>query len=76
MKRRRELPGGRWCRRRSTQPASHHEGKSQARNITAGAKKVVISAPAGKDLKTIVYSVNEKTLSAEDQIISCRLCTN
>ncbi len=48
--------------------------KSQA-HITAGAKKVVISAPAGKDLKTIVYSVNEKTLSAEDQIISAASCT-
>ena len=39
-------------------------------HIQAGAKKVVISAPAGKDLKTIVYSVNEKTLTAEDQVIS------
>ena len=36
-------------------------------HISAGAKKVVISAPAGNDLKTIVYSVNEKTLTAEDQ---------
>ncbi len=48
--------------------------KSMA-HITAGAKKVVISAPAGKDLKTIVYSVNEKTLTAEDQIISAASCT-
>ena len=39
-------------------------------HINAGAKKVVISAPAGNDLKTIVYSVNEKTLTAEDQIVS------
>ena len=39
-------------------------------HINAGAKKVVISAPAGKDLPTIVYSVNEKTLTAEDNIIS------
>ena len=39
----------------------------------AGAKKVVISAPAGNDLKTIVYSVNEKTLTPEDQIRSARL---
>mgnify|MGYP000534383013 CR=1 FL=1 len=39
-------------------------------HLDAGAKKVVISAPAGNDLKTIVYSVNEKTLTAEDQIIS------
>ena len=43
--------------------------KSMA-HINAGAKKVVISAPAGKDLKTIVYSVNEKTLTPEDKIIS------
>jgi hypothetical protein len=48
--------------------------KSQA-HIDAGAKKVVISAPAGKDLKTIVYSVNEKTLTAEDKIISAASCT-
>ena len=48
--------------------------KSQA-HIDAGAKKVVISAPAGSDLKTIVYSVNEKTLSAEDTIISAASCT-
>ena len=48
--------------------------KSMA-HITAGAKKVVISAPAGKDLKTIVYSVNEKTLTPDDQIISAASCT-
>lgn len=48
--------------------------KSQA-HIDAGAKKVVISAPAGKDLKTIVYSVNEKTLDASDKIISAASCT-
>ncbi len=48
--------------------------KSQA-HIDAGAKKVVISAPAGNDLKTIVYSVNEKTLSADDTIISAASCT-
>ena len=48
--------------------------KSQA-HIDAGAKKVVISAPAGKDLKTIVYSVNEKTLTKEDKIISAASCT-
>ena len=42
--------------------------KSMA-HIQAGAKKVVISAPAGNDLKTIVFSVNEKTLTAEDQVI-------
>ena len=44
-------------------------------HIEAGAKKVVISAPAGNDLKTIVYSVNENTLTADDQIISAASCT-
>ena len=48
--------------------------KSQA-HIDAGAKKVVISAPAGSDLKTIVYSVNEGTLTADDTIISAASCT-
>ena len=48
--------------------------KSQA-HINAGAKKVVISAPAGNDLPTIVYSVNENTLTAEDTIISAASCT-
>ena len=43
--------------------------------IEAGAKKVVISAPAGKDLKTIVFGVNEDTLTADDQIISAASCT-
>ena len=44
-------------------------------HVTAGAKKVVISAPAGNDLPTIVYSVNENTLKPEDQIISAASCT-
>ena len=48
--------------------------KSQA-HINAGAKKVVISAPAGNDLPTIVYSVNEKILTKEDKIISAASCT-
>ena len=48
--------------------------KSMA-HINAGAKKVVISAPAGNDLKTIVFSVNEETLTADDQIISAASCT-
>ncbi len=48
--------------------------KSQA-HINAGAKKVVISAPAGKDLPTIVYGVNEGTLTADDKIISAASCT-
>ena len=50
------------------------KAKSQA-HIDAGAKKVVISAPAGNDLPTIVYSVNEDTLTAEDTIISAASCT-
>ena len=48
--------------------------KSMA-HINAGAKKVVISAPAGNDLKTIVFSVNNETLTADDQIISAASCT-
>ncbi len=44
-------------------------------HVKAGAKKVVISAPAGKDLKTIVFSVNEKTLTKDDQVISAASCT-
>lgn len=50
------------------------KAKSQA-HIDAGAKKVVISAPAGNDLKTIVFSVNEDTLTSEDTIISAASCT-
>ena len=50
------------------------KAKSQA-HIDAGAKKVVISAPAGNDLPTIVYSVNEATLTADDVIISAASCT-
>ena len=48
--------------------------KAQA-HINAGAKKVVISAPAGKDLPTIVYNVNHETLTADDNIISAASCT-
>ena len=44
-------------------------------HITAGAKKVVISSPAGNDLPTIVYNVNHKTLTAEDTVISAASCT-
>lgn len=44
-------------------------------HITAGAKKVVISAPAGNDLPTIVFGVNEKTLTKNDNIISAASCT-
>ena len=48
--------------------------KSMA-HINAGAKKVVISAPAGNDLPTIVFSVNENTLTKDDQVISAASCT-
>ena len=48
--------------------------KAQA-HIDAGAKKVVISAPAGNDLPTIVYNVNHNTLKPEDKIISAASCT-
>ena len=48
--------------------------KSQA-HIDAGAKKVIISAPAGKDLPTVVYGVNEGILKASDTIISAASCT-
>ena len=50
------------------------KAKSQA-HIDAGAKKVVISAPAGNDLPTVVFSVNEGILTAEDTIISAASCT-
>ena len=48
--------------------------KSMA-HVRAGAKKVIISAPAGKDLPTIVYGVNEQTLTKDDQVISAASCT-
>ncbi|MCI6812189.1 MAG: type I glyceraldehyde-3-phosphate dehydrogenase [Lachnospiraceae bacterium] len=44
-------------------------------HLTAGAKKVVISAPAGNDLPTIVYNVNHETLTKEDKVISAASCT-
>ena len=50
------------------------KAKAQA-HINAGAKKVVISAPAGSDLKTIVFNVNNETLTAEDKVISAASCT-
>ena len=48
--------------------------KAQA-HIDAGAKHVIISAPAGNDLKTIVYNVNHETLTKDDKIISAASCT-
>ncbi|MEG0733600.1 type I glyceraldehyde-3-phosphate dehydrogenase [Anaerorhabdus sp.] len=50
------------------------KAKAEA-HITAGAKKVVISAPAGNDLPTVVFGVNEGILTAEDTIISAASCT-
>ena len=50
------------------------KAKAEA-HIKAGAKKVVISAPAGNDLPTIVYNVNHETLTAEDKVISAASCT-
>ena len=44
-------------------------------HIEAGAKKVVISAPAGKDLPTVVFGVNQNVLTAEDKVISAASCT-
>ncbi|MBQ5732478.1 MAG: type I glyceraldehyde-3-phosphate dehydrogenase [Anaerovibrio sp.] len=44
-------------------------------HLTAGAKKVVISAPAGNDLPTIVYNVNHTNLTKEDKVISAASCT-
>ena len=50
------------------------KAKSQS-HLDAGAKRVLISAPAGNDLPTIVYGVNHKTLKAEDRIVSGASCT-
>ncbi|MCD7866083.1 MAG: type I glyceraldehyde-3-phosphate dehydrogenase [Clostridiales bacterium] len=50
------------------------KAKAQA-HINAGAKKVVISAPAGNDLPTVVYNVNQNILTADDTIISAASCT-
>ncbi len=54
----------------------HFTDKDKAMaHIKAGAKKVIISAPAKGDLKTIVYNVNHKTLKGDEQIISAASCT-
>ena len=50
------------------------KAKSEA-HLEAGAKRVLISAPAGNDLKTIVYGVNQNTLDANDKIVSAGSCT-
>ena len=44
-------------------------------HLKAGAKKVIISAPSDKDVKTIVFNVNHQLLNASDQLISCASCT-
>jgi glyceraldehyde 3-phosphate dehydrogenase len=52
------------------------ESKEKASaHLAAGAKKVIISAPSDKDVKTIVYNVNHEILNATDQLISCASCT-
>jgi glyceraldehyde 3-phosphate dehydrogenase len=52
------------------------ESKEKASaHLTAGAKKVIISAPSDKDVKTVVYNVNHQILDATDQLISCASCT-
>ncbi|MFV9989010.1 MAG: type I glyceraldehyde-3-phosphate dehydrogenase [Coxiella endosymbiont of Dermacentor nuttalli] len=48
--------------------------KSEA-HLSAGAKKVLISAPAGNNIKTIVFGINENTITKEDRIISNASCT-
>ncbi|MCI6090759.1 MAG: type I glyceraldehyde-3-phosphate dehydrogenase, partial [Solobacterium sp.] len=50
------------------------KAKAEA-HIKAGARKVVISAPAGNDLPTIVYNVNHETLTADDHVNSAASCT-
>ena len=44
-------------------------------HVDAGAKKVIISAPAKGDLKTIVYNVNHETLTGDEKVISAASCT-
>jgi glyceraldehyde 3-phosphate dehydrogenase len=52
------------------------ESKEKASaHLSAGAKKVIISAPSDKDVKTIVYNVNHLILQNNDQLISCASCT-
>ena len=52
------------------------ESKEKASaHLSAGAKKVIISAPSDKDVKTIVYNVNHLILQSDDQLVSCASCT-
>lgn len=56
--------------------SGHYRTKDRLNeHIVAGAKKVVISAPAGKDVKTVVLGVNDGVLNASDVIISNASCT-
>ena len=71
-----ELPWGELCVDVVLECTGFYTSKAKAQaHIDAGAKKVVISAPAGNDLPTIVYNVNHDTLTAEDTIISAASCT-
>ena len=64
------------CRRSSgVYRILHLQSRKHQAHIDAGAKKVVISAPAGNDLPTIVYNVNHETLTKDDNIISAASCT-
>lgn len=51
------------------------DAEGASKHITAGAKKVVISAPAKGDIPTVVYNVNHKTLKASDKVVSAASCT-
>lgn len=53
----------------------YNSREKAAAHIKAGAKKVIISAPAGNDLPTVVYNVNHHILKPEDTIISAASCT-
>ncbi|KAF0096240.1 MAG: glyceraldehyde 3-phosphate dehydrogenase [Puniceicoccaceae bacterium 5H] len=46
-----------------------------SQHLSAGAKRVIVSAPAGNDMKTIVYNVNHEILDGGDRVISCASCT-
>ncbi len=64
-----------WCRRSSGVHRIYTSKEKAQAHINAGARKVVISAPAGNDLPTIVYNVNHETLKPDDTIISAASCT-
>ena len=71
-----ELPGGEIGVDVVLECTGFYTSKEKAEaHIRAGAKKVVISAPAGKDLPTVVFGVNENILKPEDTVISAASCT-